>query len=114
MSDCLFCKMANGTIPVPRVHDDAQCFAIRDINPQAPTHVLVIPKKHVATTNELTEGDEQLAGHLLRIGAQIAKGAGIDASGFRLVFNTNGDAGQTVFHVHLHVLGGRALAWPPG
>lgn len=114
MSDCLFCKMVSGTIPVKKLHDDAQCIAIRDINPQAPTHLLVLPKKHIATMNDVAETDESLAGHLLRVGAQLAKSEGIAESGFRLVFNTNGDAGQTVFHIHLHVVGGRELGWPPG
>lgn len=111
---CIFCRIIEGQIPAHRVHEDDVCLAIRDLNPQAPTHVLVIPKKHVATINDLGEADAPMAGHLLRVGAQVARQLGIAETGYRLVFNTLGDAGQTVFHIHLHVLGGRALGWPPG
>ncbi len=111
---CLFCKIIAGTIPAKTVYEDDRCIAIRDINPQAPTHVLVIPRTHVATINDLEEQHEALAGHLLRVGAKVARDEVIDQRGYRLVFNTNGDAGQTVFHIHLHVVGGRPLGWPPG
>lgn len=111
---CIFCKIAAGQIPAKFVHEDERCIAIRDLNPQAPTHVLVIPREHVATINDLGPQHEALAGHLLRTGAKVAKELGIAESGFRLVFNTNADAGQTVFHIHLHVLGGRPMEWPPG
>ncbi len=114
MADCIFCKIAAGTIPSTKVFEDDRCIAFRDINPAAPTHVLVVPRKHLATMNDLTESDELLAGHLLRVGAQVAKQTGVDESGYRLVFNTNADGGQTVFHIHLHVLGGRGMHWPPG
>lgn len=114
MNDCLFCKMIAGKIPVKPIHEDAQCIAIRDINPQAPTHVLVLPRQHVATLNDLAEGDEALAGHLLRVGALVARNEGLAERGYRVLFNTNADAGQTVFHIHLHVLGGRPMEWPPG
>lgn len=111
---CLFCEIIDGKLNSTQVYSDDQCVAFRDIHPAAPTHVLVVPRKHIATISELAEEDEQLAGHLLRVGAQVAKDEGIDQSGYRLVFNTNGHAGQTVFHIHLHVLGGRAMEWPPG
>jgi histidine triad (HIT) family protein len=111
---CLFCKILAGDIPAKRIYEDDKCVVIRDINPMAPTHVLVLPRAHIPTMNDLAEQHETLAGHLLRVGAVVAKQEGIDENGYRLVFNTNADAGQTVFHVHLHVLGGRPLAWPPG
>jgi histidine triad (HIT) family protein len=114
VADCLFCKIVAKQIPAKLVREDADTVAFEDINPQAPTHVLVIPRKHVATVNDLAPEDEALVGKLLRAGAAIAKERGIDGSGWRAVLNTNGHAGQTVFHIHLHVLGGRAMAWPPG
>ena len=114
MSDCLFCKIINRQISGSIVYEDDQVLAFNDINPQAPTHVLVVPKKHIATLNDLHEDDATLIGTLVQRGAAIAKERGIDAVGYRTVFNTNRDAGQTVFHIHLHVLGGRQLNWPPG
>jgi histidine triad (HIT) family protein len=111
---CIFCKIAAGQVPATKVHEDERCLAIRDLNPQAPVHVLVIPREHVATINDLTAAHEPMAGHLLRVGAKVARELGLAESGYRLVFNTNADAGQTVFHIHLHVLGGRAMGWPPG
>ncbi|MFM2152400.1 MAG: Hit-like protein involved in cell-cycle regulation [Pseudomonadota bacterium] len=114
MSDCLFCRIASGAIPAKRVHEDDRCIAFRDIQPQAPVHVLVIPREHVASVSALDEGHEELAGHLLRVGAKVAADEGVGDTGYRLVFNTGADAGQSVFHLHLHVLGGRSLAWPPG
>jgi histidine triad (HIT) family protein len=113
MTDCLFCKIRDGEIPAAKLHDDDRCFAIRDIDPQAPTHILVIPRQHIATLNDLEEGHEALAGHMIAVAAAVAKAEGI-ASGWRGVFNVNRDAHQTVFHVHLHVLGGRRFGWPPG
>jgi len=112
--NCLFCKIINREIPSSIVYEDDRLLAFNDINPQAPTHVLVIPKKHVESLNDLQPGDDRLVGELVRRAAAIAKERGISASGFRTVFNTNRDAGQTVFHVHLHLLGGRSMAWPPG
>ena len=112
--NCLFCKIINREIPSSIVYEDDRLLAFNDINPQAPTHVLVIPKKHVESLNDLRPGDDRLVGELVRRAAAIAKERGISASGFRTVFNTNRDAGQTVFHVHLHLLGGRSMAWPPG
>ena len=112
--DCLFCKIAAREIPAGIVYEDELCVAFDDISPQAPVHTLVIPRKHIATTNDIAEGDEQLMGHLMRVAAEVAKKKGIDQSGFRTVVNCNADSGQLVFHIHLHVLGGRKMSWPPG
>jgi len=112
--DCLFCKIAAKEIPSTIVYEDDLCLAFDDIAPQAPVHSLVIPKKHIATSNDITEGDEQLMGHLMRVASEVAKLKGIDQSGFRTVINCNADSGQLVFHIHLHVLGGRKMSWPPG
>jgi histidine triad (HIT) family protein len=114
MSDCLFCKIVAREIPASIVYEDERVLAFNDINPQGPTHVLVIPKKHIATLNELAPGDDPIVGELVRRAAAIAGDRGLAAGGFRTVFNTNRDAGQTVFHVHLHLIGGRSLSWPPG
>ena len=114
MSDCLFCKIIAGEIPATKVYEDETTFAFRDINPQAPAHVLIIPKKHIPTINDIAPEDEALVGHLFSVAKQIAKDEGIDATGYRSVFNCNADAGQEVYHIHLHVLGGRYLSWPPG
>jgi histidine triad (HIT) family protein len=114
MSDCLFCKIMAGEIPSEKVYEDDDVYAFNDINPQAPTHVLIIPRKHIATTNDLKTEDEALVGKLFTVAAKIAKERGIDQSGYRSVFNCNSDAGQMVFHVHLHLLGGRPMSWPPG
>ena len=111
---CLFCKIIAGEIPASKVYEDERMIAIKDINPQAPMHVLVVPKKHVATLNDLTAAEDGLVGAMIRTGAAIAKNHGYDGPGFRTVFNCNAQAGQTVFHIHLHVLGGRSLGWPPG
>jgi histidine triad (HIT) family protein len=114
MTSCLFCRIIAGEIPSRRVYEDADLFAFEDINPQAPVHVLIVPKRHVGTLNNLTAADDALAGAMVRCAAHIARERGVADSGFRTVFNCNAAAGQTVFHVHLHVLGGRALGWPPG
>jgi histidine triad (HIT) family protein len=114
MSDCLFCKIIKREIPGSIVYEDDRVLAFNDINPQAPTHVLLVPKRHIASLNELEAGDDQIVGELVRRAAAIAKERGIAAGGYRTVFNTNRDAGQTVFHIHLHLIGGRSLAWPPG
>ena len=114
MSDCLFCRIVAHEIPSSIVYEDDLILAFSDINPQAPTHILVVPKKHIASLNELGAGDVALVGELVRRAAAIAKERGISSSGFRTVFNTNRDAGQTVFHIHLHLLGGRTMQWPPG
>ncbi|HEX8116143.1 MAG TPA: histidine triad nucleotide-binding protein [Pyrinomonadaceae bacterium] len=112
--NCIFCKIVAGEIPASKVYEDDRAVAFRDINPQAPTHALVIPRSHVASLNEAGEADEAILGHLLLVAARVAREAGHAEGGYRTVINTNADAGQTVFHVHVHVLGGRTLTWPPG
>ena len=111
-SDCLFCRIVSGEIPARIVAEDEHCVAFRDINPQAPVHVLVIPRVHVASLNDVADG--AVIGDMHRLAARIARSEGVAESGYRTVFNTNADAGQTVFHLHLHLLGGRRLGWPPG
>ena len=112
MSDCLFCKMAKGEIKPDTVYEDDDVFAFRDINPQAPTHILIIPKAHIATLNDLD--DKTLAGKLLITATQIAQAEGVAEQGYRTVFNCNKDGGQEVQHLHLHLLAGRQMTWPPG
>ena len=112
--NCIFCKIVAGEIPAAKVFEDERALAFSDINPQAPTHALVIPRAHIASLNEAEELDAALLGHLLLVAARVAREAGHADGGFRTVINTNADAGQTVFHVHVHVLGGRRLTWPPG
>ena len=112
--DCLFCKVIAGQIPGTIVYQDDRVVAFKDINPQAPTHVLVVPKRHIETLNDLTAADDALVGEVVRRAAAIARERGLAAGGFRTVFNTNRDAGQTVFHIHLHLIGGRSMQWPPG
>lgn len=114
MSDCLFCAIVAGGIPADVVHSDDEVLAFRDVNPQAPVHVLVIPKSHHATAAGLAAADPALAGRLLEVAGTIAAREGVDESGYRIVTNTGESAGQSVHHVHFHVLGGRALTWPPG
>lgn len=110
--DCLFCRIVRGEIPAKLVKETPECVAFRDINPQAPVHVLVIPREHVESLN--TTRDAALVGRLALVAAEIAKTEGIADTGYRTVINTNANAGQTVFHIHLHLLGGRRMAWPPG
>jgi histidine triad (HIT) family protein len=112
MADTIFGKIANGEIPADIVYEDDRCVAFRDISPQAPTHLLVIPRKPIERLSKADDGDEPLLGHLLRVAARVAREA--DLSDFRIVVNDGAGAGQTVFHLHVHVLGGRALSWPPG
>lgn len=114
MSDCLFCRIIAGTIPAKKVHDDAECIGFLDINPQAPHHALFIPRRHIARLSEATVEDRELLGHLMLAAAKYAREQGFSDTGYRVVMNTNAHAGQTVFHVHLHLLGGRSLTWPPG
>ncbi|HEV8528724.1 MAG TPA: histidine triad nucleotide-binding protein [Actinomycetes bacterium] len=113
-SDCLFCKIVSGDVPATVIRDRPRTLAFRDINPQAPTHVLVIPKEHHPTAADLAQADPGLTAELLLETAAVAADEGIADSGYRVVFNTGSGAGQTVFHVHAHVLGGRRMAWPPG
>ena len=112
--NCLFCRMITKEIPADFVHQDDHAVVIRDINPQAPTHLLVIPVEHLDSLEEAGKKDEQLLGHLLRIAARVANDEGLAESGYRTVINTGAGAGQSVFHLHVHVLGGRPLNWPPG
>jgi histidine triad (HIT) family protein len=114
MPDCLFCKIVSGEIKGNIVFEDEHLVAFRDINPQAPMHILIVPRRHVASLNELASSDDALVGEMVRRAAAIAKQEGHDERGYRTVFNCNADAGQTVFHIHLHVLGGRTFRWPPG
>jgi histidine triad (HIT) family protein len=114
MDNCLFCKIVGGQIPAQIVYQDSECVAFRDINPQAPTHILIIPRRHIPTTNDLQSEDQALVGHLTLAAAEIARQEGIEEEGYRLVMNCNEGAGQSVFHIHLHLLGGRGFGWPPG
>jgi histidine triad (HIT) family protein len=114
MNDCLFCKMVSGAIQPEKVYENSEVLAFTDINPQAPLHVLVVPKKHIATLNELDADQAELMGRLFLAAKKVAQDAGVAESGYRTVINCNEGAGQSVFHVHLHVLGGRAFHWPPG
>jgi histidine triad (HIT) family protein len=111
---CLFCRIVTGEISSDIVYQDERCVVFRDINPQAPVHVLVIPRDHTESLDEATQRDEALLGHLLRVAARVANEQGLSESGYRTIINTGAGAGQSVFHLHLHVLGGRALNWPPG
>jgi histidine triad (HIT) family protein len=114
MADCVFCDIAAGTQKAQLVAETEDLVAFRDIKPKAPTHILVIPRKHLASLNDLGEADGPLVGRMFLLAREIAAREKIDQAGYRTVFNTNRDAGQTVFHLHLHVLGGRTMAWPPG
>ncbi|MEW8027972.1 MAG: histidine triad nucleotide-binding protein [Candidatus Thiodiazotropha sp.] len=114
MSDCLFCKFVNGEIEPDKVYEDEELLAFRDISPQAPTHILIIPKRHISTLNDLDPDDEALMGKLILVAQKVAIAEGIDELGYRTVINCNKDAGQSVFHIHLHLLGGRHMKWPPG
>ena len=113
-SNCLFCKILSGDIPAEIVFESDTAIAFRDINPQAPTHVLIIPRKHIATINDIADEDAALVGSLYSAAREIAAAEGIAEDGYRAVMNCNEGAGQTVFHIHLHLLGGRPLSWPPG
>ncbi|HZD52025.1 MAG TPA: histidine triad nucleotide-binding protein [Woeseiaceae bacterium] len=112
--NCIFCKIVSGEIESDIVHQDARIVAFRDTNPQAPTHVLVVPRRHVPTINDLTETDAEDVGRLYLVAADIAKREGVDQSGYRVLMNCMEGAGQSVFHIHLHLLGGRPFHWPPG
>lgn len=114
MTDCLFCKIVNHEIPARVVYEDDEMFAFEDINPQAPVHILIIPKEHYASLNDVPEEKKNLLGRLLLQAKQIARSKGLGEKGYRIVLNTGRDSGQEVFHIHFHVLGGRRMTWPPG
>lgn len=114
MSDCLFCNIVSGDIPADVVHESAGVIAFRDISPKAPTHILIVPREHISTVNDLQPAHESIVGSLFSAAKEIAADAGIAESGYRLVMNCNEGAGQSVFHIHLHLLGGRPMRWPPG
>jgi histidine triad (HIT) family protein len=112
--DCLFCRIIAGDTPADIVHTDERSIAFRDTNAQAPVHLLVIPREHMDSLDDAAQRDEALLGHLLRVAARIANEQGLSESGYRTVINTGAGVGQSVFHLHVHVLGGRAMSWPPG
>lgn len=112
--NCLFCKIINNEIPSRKVYEDDDVLAFHDVNPQAPVHVLIIPKKHIAKISDMNDGDELLLGKLVHVSKKVAGDLGILDDGFRLVINNGEQANQTVFHIHLHVIGGRRMGWPPG
>jgi histidine triad (HIT) family protein len=114
MTDCLFCRLAAREIPTEIVFESDNIFAFKDIDPKAPYHVLIIPKKHIPTLNDIGEEEKKIMGELLLAAKQIAAHLGIDETGYRTIINCNADGGQEVFHLHLHLLGGRKMAWPPG
>jgi histidine triad (HIT) family protein len=114
MAPCIFCKIAQGEIPAKLAYQDDQFVAFHDINPQAPTHILIIPRQHIATLNDLTEENKDVVGGMTLVAQKLAKELGIAEAGYRLVLNCNAGAGQSVWHIHMHMLGGRAMAWPPG
>lgn len=113
-NDCLFCRIIAGDVPADFVYQDERCVVIRDINPQAPMHVLVIPREHLESLDDAGQKDEPLVGHLQRVAARMANEQGHDETGYRTVINTGSGAGQSVFHLHVHVLAGRPFNWPPG
>lgn len=112
--DCIFCKIANGEIPSTKVYEDDECVAFRDLNPQAPTHILVIPKTHIASVADITPENSAIVAHLFEVIAKVARQEGLDEKGYRVVSNIGESAGQTVPHLHFHILGGRDMTWPPG
>jgi histidine triad (HIT) family protein len=114
MSDCLFCKVRDGEIPADIIYENDDVLAFNDVNPQAPVHLLIIPKKHISTVNDVVDGDQVIMGKLFSAAKIIASQKGVSDDGYRLVVNCNEKAGQTVFHIHMHMLADRALTWPPG
>lgn len=114
MADCLFCKIVAGEIPGTIVHQDDELVAFKDIDPQAPLHVLIVPRRHIATLNDVAPADDALVGSMVRLAASLAREHGYSDRGYRTLFNTNREAGQSVFHIHLHLLAGRGFTWPPG
>src|SRR3989338_4146248 len=113
MESCLFCRIVAGEVPATRVQEDAQTLAFADIRPQAPTHLIIVPKRHVASALDITADEEPLMGHLIRTAQELARARGLADAGFRLVINCGPAGGQTVYHLHVHLLGGRAMHWPP-
>ena len=113
-NNCIFCRIIAGEIPSKKAYEDELAFAFHDINPQAPTHVLIVPKKHIASLNEASKDDQALLGHLTLVASKLADQLGIVAGGYRTVINTGAGAGQSVWHIHVHLLGGRVMGWPPG
>lgn len=111
---CIFCKIASGEIPSTRVYEDDVCVAFNDLSPQAPTHILIIPREHLDSLDKASDGQDEMLGHLLHTAANIAREKGFAGNGYRVVINTNGDGGQTVFHLHVHLLAGRPFVFPPG
>ncbi len=114
MRNCLFCRIIAGDAPATRLYEDDAVVAINDVAPQAPLHALVLPRRHIATLNDLQPGDDQMIGAMMRCAAELARASGFSDSGYRTLFNCNRDALQSVYHIHLHVLGGRRFGWPPG
>ncbi|HAT1884151.1 TPA: histidine triad nucleotide-binding protein [Legionella pneumophila] len=112
--NCLFCKIVQGEIPATIVFEDKNIMAFRDIRPQAPTHLLIIPKRHIATINDVNDDDSELLANILIRAKKLARAEGLNEMGYRLVFNVNSGGGQEVYHIHLHLLGGRQMTWPPG
>jgi histidine triad (HIT) family protein len=113
-NECIFCRIADGDLPATVVHEDEHAVAFRDLDPKAPTHLLVIPRRHIGSAADLTDADADLAGHLLVVAAEVARSEGVEDSGYRLVTNIGSDGGQSVPHLHVHLLGGRTMTWPPG
>jgi histidine triad (HIT) family protein len=111
---CIFCQIAAHRKPAKILYEDEECLVFQDINPKAPIHLLIIPRKHITSLNDNLENDKFLLGHMMTMVGRVARDQGIDQSGYRIVINTNAEAGQTVFHLHIHILGGRMLRWPPG
>ena len=114
MEDCIFCKVVKGEIPSQKVYEDEKILAFNDVNPQAPIHILIIPKRHIDKLSSLEDKDKELIGYMFLIAKRIAKDKGINKTGYRIVGNCEKNAGQLVFHIHLHLLGGRKFGWPPG
>lgn len=114
MSQCIFCKIAAGELPAAKLYEDESVLAFRDLHPQAPTHILIIPRRHIATLNDLEPGDAELVGRIFLVAKQLAEQEGLAEAGYRTLFNCNKAGGQEVYHIHLHFLGGRQMQWPPG
>ena len=114
MANCIFCRVAAHEMPAKILFEDEQCVVFQDLNPKAPVHLLVIPRKHITSLNDDLDEDKELLGHMMTVVGRMAKERGVDGTGYRTVINTNAEAGQSVFHLHIHILGGRIFRWPPG